>query len=60
VDLPAGDYEYKIAIDRAWEENYGVDGVPDGANIPLSLTADSTVTFTYDNESHVVTVSGAS
>ncbi|WP_430866888.1 alpha-amylase family glycosyl hydrolase [Demequina aurantiaca] len=60
VDLPAGDYEYKIAIDRAWEENYGVDGVPDGANIPLSLTADSTVTFTYDNETHLVTVSGAS
>ncbi|WP_369345532.1 alpha-amylase family glycosyl hydrolase [Demequina aurantiaca] len=60
VDLPAGDYEYKIAIDRAWDENYGVDGVPDGANIPLSLSADSTVTFTYDNETHVVTVEGAS
>lgn len=60
VDLPAGDYEYKVAINREWTENYGVDGVPDGANIPLSLSADSTVTFTYDNESHQVTVSGAS
>ena len=27
-DLPAGDYEYKAAIDRSWDENYGAGGVP--------------------------------
>jgi len=57
VDLPAGDYEYKIALNRAWDENYGDGGVKDGPNIPLSLDADATVTFTYDNATHLVTVS---
>lgn len=59
VDLPAGEYEYKIALNRTWDENYGEGGVRDGPNIPLELTADSTVTFTYDNATHLVTVEGA-
>ena len=59
VDLPAGDYEYKIAINRAWDENYGEAGVRDGANMKLSLASDSSVTFMYDNVTHLVTVIGA-
>ncbi len=59
VDLPAGDYEYKIAIDRLWDLNYGAGGVPNGPNLTLSLTADSTVTFTYDDATHLVAVTGA-
>jgi hypothetical protein len=59
VDLPAGSYEYKIAINRSWDENYGAGGVKDGPNIPLELTKDSTVTFTYDHSTHLVTVTGA-
>lgn len=31
-DLPAGDYEYKIAINGSWDLNYGVGGVVDGGN----------------------------
>ena len=27
-DVPAGNYEYKIALDKAWTENYGADGIP--------------------------------
>jgi len=57
VDLPAGNYEYKIAIDRAWTLNYGAAGVQDGPNIPLELTEDSIVTFTFDNSTHLVSVS---
>ena len=57
VDLPAGSYEYKIALNRTWDENYGEGGVRDGPNIPLELDADATVTFTYDNTTHLVTVS---
>jgi len=57
VDLPAGSYEYKIALNRSWDENYGEGGVRDGPNIPLELEADATVTFTYDNKTHLVTVS---
>jgi maltose/maltodextrin transport system substrate-binding protein/arabinogalactan oligomer/maltooligosaccharide transport system substrate-binding protein len=54
VDLPAGDYEYKVALDGAWTVNYGSDGAQDGPNYTLSLPADSTVTFTYDPETHLV------
>lgn len=55
VDLPAGEYEYKIALDGAWTVNYGSDGAQDGPNYKLSLAADSTVTFVYDPETHLVT-----
>jgi hypothetical protein len=54
--LPAGDYEAKVALDGAWTVNYGVDGVQDGDNYPFSLAADGTVTFSYDPESHVLTI----
>lgn len=54
VDLKAGDYEYKVALDGAWTVNYGSDGAQDGPNYTLSLTADGSVTFTYDPETHLV------
>jgi maltose-binding protein MalE len=54
VQLPAGDYEYKVALDGAWTVNYGSDGAQDGPNYTLSLPADSTVTFTYNPETHLV------
>jgi arabinogalactan oligomer / maltooligosaccharide transport system substrate-binding protein len=55
LSIPAGAYEYKIAYNGGWDTNFGVDGEPDGPNYQLTLDADSTVTFTYDQESHVVT-----
>jgi arabinogalactan oligomer/maltooligosaccharide transport system substrate-binding protein len=56
AELPAGDYEYKVALDGAWTVNYGSDGAQDGPNYTLSLSADGTVTFTYDPETHLVEV----
>ena len=56
VDLPAGDYEFKVALDGDWTVNYGSDGAQDGPNYTLSLAADSTVTFTYDPETQLVEV----
>jgi maltose-binding protein MalE len=53
-DLPADDYEFKVALDGSWTVNYGSDGAQDGPNYALSLAADSTVTFTYDPETHLV------
>ncbi|MCU0498406.1 MAG: extracellular solute-binding protein [Anaerolineae bacterium] len=55
--LPAGDYEYKIAINQAWTENYGAEGAKDGANIALSLAAETEVTFMFDDsgETKVIT-----
>lgn len=54
LDLPAGDYEYKVALNGTWDVNYGADGEADGANIALSVAEDSTVTFVYDPETHMV------
>jgi len=56
LKLPAGDYEFKVAMDGAWTVNYGSDGKQDGPNYPLKLAADSTVTFTYDPDTHMVEV----
>ena len=56
VQLPAGEYEYKVALDGAWTVNYGSDGKQDGPNYKLSLTADSTVNFTYNPETMLVEV----
>ncbi len=54
LDLPAGDYEYKVALNGTWDENYGANGEAGGDNIALSLAEDATVTFVYDPESHMV------
>jgi maltose-binding protein MalE len=54
VDIPAGEYEYKVALNGDWTVNYGSDGAQDGPNYTLSLAADSSVTFTYDPETQLV------
>ena len=50
-DVPAGGYDYKVALNDAWSENYGADGSPGGANIPLTAPG-GPVTFTYDHDTH--------
>ena len=52
--LPAGSYEFKAAINGAWDENYGIDGEQGGANLSLTLDADAEVTFHYDRASNAV------
>jgi hypothetical protein len=55
--LPAGNYEAKVAINEAWDENYGLGGVPGGANIPFTVGTDhAKVTFSYDSVTHVLTI----
>ena len=36
---PAGTYEFKVALNNSWAENYGANGEPGGANIPVTMTA---------------------
>ena len=48
VELPAGTYTFKIAIDRSWDENYGAFGFADGANHELKHDG-GTVTIEYDH-----------
>jgi pullulanase-type alpha-1,6-glucosidase len=52
-DVPAGNHEYKVAIDRSWNENYGAGGSPGGANIGLDAPG-GPLTFTYDHATHVI------
>ncbi|MBG6055557.1 pullulanase-type alpha-1,6-glucosidase [Salinibacterium sp. CAN_S4] len=44
--IPAGSFEYKIALDDSWDETYGLDGGAD--NIPLTVAGDSSIRFTFD------------
>jgi pullulanase-type alpha-1,6-glucosidase len=53
-DVPAGIWSYKVALDDTWAVNYGAGGQPGGANLSLNLPTNRTVTFTFDNRTHVV------
>jgi pullulanase-type alpha-1,6-glucosidase len=55
--LPAGNYETKVAINESWDENYGANGVPNGANISFSVPQACTeIFFSYNAATHVLTV----
>jgi hypothetical protein len=54
--LPAGSYEYKVAIDDSWDVNYGAGGALNGGNIVLEVPAGgASVTFVWDQVTHVPT-----
>lgn len=53
--VPAGSWEYKIALDGAWTENYGANGTKDGQNISFTLAEEKSITFTYDETTHAIT-----
>jgi pullulanase-type alpha-1,6-glucosidase len=54
--LPAGSYEYKAALDKSFNVNYGKGAVQGGPNIPITVPAGGkSVTFYYDNTTHWVT-----
>ncbi len=44
--LPAGSYDYKVALNDSWDVGYGLDGGAD--NIPLTIAGESTLRFTFD------------
>ncbi|MCP8969339.1 pullulanase X25 domain-containing protein [Ectobacillus ponti] len=52
--LPAGSYQYKIAVGGSWDENYGKDGKSGGDNISLSLSESKEVTFYYNDATHKI------
>ncbi|MEL4358984.1 MULTISPECIES: pullulanase-type alpha-1,6-glucosidase [unclassified Luteococcus] len=51
--IPAGEYAYKAALNKSWDENYGAGGGAGGANI--TYNSPGTVTFYYDHARHYVT-----
>ncbi|HEX9990845.1 MAG TPA: alpha-amylase family glycosyl hydrolase [Chloroflexia bacterium] len=55
--IPAGSYECKVTINESWDENYGQNGVPGGANIPFTVPANGArVQFRYDSVTHILTI----
>ena len=55
--LLAGFYETKAAINESFDENYGQGGVPNGANIPFTVTTDNEpVLFSYASATHILTI----
>ncbi len=55
--LPAGAYQYKVALNDSWNENYGANAAPNGANINLNLASPGTVKFYYDHKTNWITSS---
>lgn len=53
-NIPAGNWEYKVAYNNTWDENYGLNGISGGPNIPLNLCVPSTITFKYNYITHLV------
>ncbi len=56
AEVPAGTYEYKVAINGTWDESHGGAG---GANLPLVLKHPARLRFTYDDASHRIAVASA-
>ncbi len=55
--VPAGHWEYKVALDGSWTVNYGDHATPNGPNVVLDLSAPTAVHFYYSNLTHWVTAS---
>ncbi|MFC8454088.1 alpha-amylase family glycosyl hydrolase [Kitasatospora sp. NPDC057223] len=56
LNLPAGTWAYKAAINKSWTENYGAQGAAGGADITLTVPAGGkAVTFVYDPATHSIT-----
>lgn len=58
--LPAGTYQFKVAINHSWDTNYGAGGAEGGDNIPLVLAGPAQLTFRYDPETHLVSMTPTS
>src|SRR6185437_13555984 len=56
LQLAGGSYQYKAALNKSWDVNYGAGAVAGGPNIDLAVPAGgAAVTFYYDNATHWVT-----
>lgn len=58
-NVPAANYEFKIAINGSWDENYGKGGVKNSASDNYSVTVPTAqdVTVYYSHNSHLAVTS---
>jgi hypothetical protein len=54
-NVPAGNWEYKAALNDTWDVNYGANATLNGPNISLNLGGDTDVKFFYSHETHWAT-----
>jgi pullulanase-type alpha-1,6-glucosidase len=47
--IPAGNWEYKVALNGSWAVNYGQNAVPDGPNLTLSLSEPTEIDFLFSH-----------
>lgn len=52
-DVPPANYEFKIAINGSWDENYGDGGLKDGSNIMLAVDKTQDITVYYNDKTHL-------
>lgn len=56
VVLPSGTYEYKVAINETWDENYGQNGEADGSNLKLMVKDTYTeIIFNFNYKNKIIT-----
>ena len=55
-EFPPGTYEYKVAVNDSWDEDYGADGVNGGANIPLTVAGPRRCGSVFDDPTHRIGV----
>ncbi|UKA55403.1 glycosidase [Arthrobacter sp. FW305-BF8] len=55
AEIPAGYYNFKIALNRSWDENYGAFGAFDGANHELHHSGGQ-LTIRYNHRTRDITV----
>ncbi|MDP8904987.1 MAG: alpha-amylase family glycosyl hydrolase [Chloroflexota bacterium] len=53
--VPAGNWEYKAALNDSWDENYGASAERNGPNILLNLADPASVKFYYSHRTHWIT-----
>ncbi len=51
-NVPAANYEFKIAINGSWNENYGAGGAKDGSNIAVTVPKTMDVIVYYNDNTH--------
>jgi hypothetical protein len=59
--LPEGSYQWKVAINDSWDENYGEGGAAGGSNLSLQVPAGGgRYRFSWNQVSHVPSVARVS
>jgi pullulanase-type alpha-1,6-glucosidase len=55
--VPAGDWEFKAALNGSWDENYGANAQRNGDNLAFTLAEPTPVRFYYSHATNWVTSS---